>query len=76
VAERPERRLSPVSDRRQSYRGGRRATDEDWSAPPPVVPCTGCHVGTAGLFTSLTERATCTVTYLCRDCGHQFDRIW
>jgi hypothetical protein len=77
MAKHPERRVSPFSDRRLTQRGGRRSTDEEeWSTPPPVVPCSACHTGTAGIFTCLPEGAMSTVTYLCRDCGRQFDRIW
>jgi hypothetical protein len=71
----PERRVSLFSDRRRTHRGGRRSTDEEWSSPPPFVPCTACHAGTAGLFTFSTEGAKCTVSYRCRDCGYQFDEV-
>ena len=55
---------------------GRRATDGESASPPAVVPCTACDAGTAGLFTCITEGTKSMVTYVCRNCGHQFDRIW
>jgi hypothetical protein len=66
--------VSLVPDRRRSRRGGRRVTDYGWTSPPPIVPCTECATGTADLLPSSTEGANTTVTYRCRDCGHQFDR--
>jgi hypothetical protein len=65
-----------VSDRRITHRGGRRASDGESSSPPAVTPCASCDAGTAGLFTSVTEGTRSLVTYVCRNCGHQFDRIW
>jgi hypothetical protein len=72
----PDRRVSGVTDRRGAPRGGRRWTDcSGWSAPPPLVACTGCQTGTAELLALSTEGARAKVTYRCRDCGHQFDRV-
>jgi hypothetical protein len=73
-AKRPERRVSPVPDRRLMARGGRRCTDYGWSSPPPVVACAECPTGTAGLLERSTI-GTLTVTYQCWECGHRFDRI-
>ena len=74
MARRPERRVSLIPDRRHSLRGGRRCTDYGWSSPPPIVPCAACAAGTADLLTISTQGVGTTVTYRCRDCGHQFDR--
>jgi DNA-directed RNA polymerase subunit RPC12/RpoP len=73
MRKRPERRVSLVSDRRRSRRGGRRLTDHDGSFPPRVVVCVECQTGTADLLGVATERGKTTATYRCRDCGHQFD---
>ena len=78
----PDRRVSGVTDRRGIRRGGRRSgdssdsSDHAWPDPPPIVPCSRCDGGTAGIFTSFTEDAKCTVMYVCRVCGHQIDRVW
>ena len=70
----PERRVSIFSDRRRNRRGGRRATDKEWTSLPSFVACPACPTGTAGRLTFTTKDTTCTVTYFCRDCGHKFDR--
>lgn len=70
---RPDRRLSLVSDRRRLARGGRRSTDQGWSPTPPIVACVRCSTGTASLLEASTD-ARYMATYICHDCGHQFDR--
>jgi hypothetical protein len=75
VSNPPERRVSAVTDRRRSRRGGRRAIDQDVSSPPAVVPCATCDTGMAGMLEMTIEGRRSRVTYRCRDCGLQFDRI-
>jgi hypothetical protein len=40
-----------------------------------MVPCAECPAGTAGLLELSNNGGVFLVTYRCRDCGHQFDRI-
>jgi hypothetical protein len=69
-----DRRVPGAQDRRRWRTGGRRFTDHGWSFPPAaLVTCEGCLTGTADL--SAHKDARSTVTYCCRDCGHQFNRI-
>jgi hypothetical protein len=70
-----ERRDSRRPDRRRVERGGRRRTDGSWFAPPHVAQCPRCG-SSEGQRQSFSTRAdVSTATYLCRDCGHEFNRV-
>jgi predicted RNA-binding Zn-ribbon protein involved in translation (DUF1610 family) len=53
----------------------RRAGDQEWAAwTPEWIACTSCHVGIALMSTFVTIGVNRSSTYVCRDCGHRFDR--
>jgi hypothetical protein len=71
---RPERRLSPVFDRRRLQRGGRRLPDLPPAYPSSVTLCPECEVGIAAMVGSAVVGNTRRLTYHCSECDEQFDR--
>jgi len=73
-----------MGKRQTSYRyaafgheyGVRRRVDDEWAVwTSELIACTTCRVGIAGMLAFVTKGSMCVARYLCRDCGHQFDRI-